>query len=229
MKYFWRWRPDEGFPPKALVRPEELSGLERLNVACTQTGLPAQEQKRVVTEWCEVLPSLGDVRLLWFASRVPQRLFEAACQMPGLEGLYIKWSGIDDLSALHRLKRLRYFHLGQSARIDSIDPLAGMSHLQWLGLELPSRVRDLDAIGDLVGLEGLSCEGSMGTTWRVRTLDPLGKLHGLRWLSIANVRSDSGTLSPLFSLTNLETFIHASWWSQPELDEIRARNPRLAA
>jgi len=176
-----------------------------------------------------VLPSLNNVRLLWLSSRVPQSLFEAACQIPGLEGLYIKWSGIDDLSALRWAQQVRYLHLGQSARVNSLAPLASMSQLQWLGLELLSRVRDLEAISGLVGLEGLSLEGSMETAWKVQTLEPVGRLHGLRWLSIANVRPEDGTLAPLFSLTNLEIFVHASWWSQSELDEIHSRNPSLAA
>ena len=228
MKYFWHWRPTAEFPPEPILRAEEYGGGARLNIACTQTGLPARQQQRIVAEWCQVLPSLNGVRMLWLSSRVPQSLFEAACQVPQLEGLYVKWSGIDDLSALRHAQRLRYFHLGQSAKVDSIAPLADMSQLRWLGLELLSRVRDIEAVGELLGLEGLSLEGSMGTTWRVWTLSPVGRLHSLRWLSIANLRSGDGTLAPLFSLTGLETFIHATWWNQSELDEIRVRNPKLA-
>jgi len=33
VKYFWYWRPKDGFPPQPIVCPEELSGAERLNIA----------------------------------------------------------------------------------------------------------------------------------------------------------------------------------------------------
>jgi hypothetical protein len=169
------------------------------------------------------------VRLLWLSSKVPQALFEAACRVPNLEGLYVKWSGISDLAPLASARKMRWFHLGQTAQLGSIEPLATMSQLRWLGLELLSRVNELDPVGSLVDLEGLALEGSIGTTWRVRTLRPLGHLEGLRYLSIANLRTVDRTLSPLFSLSKLVSFRHASWWGPSELDEIRRRNPRLAA
>ncbi len=228
LNYFWHWRPDESFPPSSIQRPDQFSNSDRLNVACTQTALSATQQNRLVDEWCEFLPTLSNVRLLWLSSRVPQRLFEAACRMPFLEGIYIKWSGISDLAPLTEAMQLLYFHLGQSAHVKSIDPLREMKRLRWLGLELLSRVRELAAIGTLDGLEGLSLEGSMGTTWRVRTLAPLGRLTALRYLSIANLRADDATLTSLSSLSNLETFRHAKWWKSEELEEIRRRNPALA-
>jgi hypothetical protein len=160
---------------------------------------------------------------------VPQQLFEAACRVPNLEGLYIKWSGISTLTPLAGAVHLLYLHLGQSAHVPSIEPLGEIGRLRWLGLELLSNVREFSAIGKLVGLDGLSLEGSMGTTWRVSTLTPLGSLTSLRFLSIANLRSDDMTLAGLFPLTNLEAFHHAGWWNREELEEIRRRNPALAA
>lgn len=227
MKYFWYWNPEERFPPPPVVRPEQSYGTDRLNVACTQTGLAAREERAIVDAWCKALPKLTGIRFLWFSSRVPQRLFESACQMAGLEGLYIKWSGIDDLSCIERLPSLRYFHLGQSAHLTSIEPLGNCRQLCWLGLELLSQITDLEPVGRLVDLEGLSLEGSMGTTWRVKTLDPVGRLTGLRYLSIANLRSVDGSLTGLSSLHHLATFGHATWWDASELAEILGRNPDL--
>jgi hypothetical protein len=155
-------------------------------------------------------------------------LFESACQIADLEGLYIKWSGIDDLSSIQRLQSLQYLHLGPSARVASIDALEHSRQLRWLGLELLSRITDLEPVGRLVNLEGLSLEGSMGTTWRVETLAPVGRLTNLRYLSIANIRSTDGSLDGLRSLHRLATFRHATWWDASELAEIRRRNPDLA-
>lgn len=147
--------------------------------------------------------------------------------MPNLEGLYVKWSGISDLTPIMEAVGLRYFHLGQSANITSIEPLGNMRQLRWLGLEMLSKIRDLSAIGKLVELEGLQLEGSVGTTWKVHTLSPLGSLSALRYLGIANLRSDDMTLSGLFPLARLEAFHHAHWWNDKELDEIRKRNAKL--
>lgn len=228
LRYFWYWQPTELFPPQPIVHTEQFAGAERLNVACTQTNLSASRQKHVVDEWCDLLPTLSNVRLLWFSSRVPQQLFEAACRVPNLEGLYIKWSGINNLEPLSGAAQLRYFHLGQSAHVASIAPLGEIRQLRWLGLELLSKVREFSAIGRLVGLEGLSLEGSMGTTWRVSTLAPLRSLGSLRYLSIANLHSDDKTLAGLFPLSNLTAFHHAKWWKREEIEEIRRRNPALA-
>jgi hypothetical protein len=228
MKYFWYWQPESSFPPSAVRRPEDFAGTDRLNIACTQTDLPAREQRSLVRAWCDILPTLSGIRFLWFSSRVPQDLFDAACRVADLEGLYIKWSGIQDLSSIEGSRSLRYFHLGQSARVESIESLGNCRHLLWLGLELLSKITDLDHVGRLTGLEGLWLEGSMGTTWRVATLAPLGRLTALRYLSIANTRSTDGSLAGLFSLNHLVTFHHATWWAASELAEIRRRNPDLA-
>jgi len=228
MDYFWYWKPQDRFPPPAIRRPQEYTGGDRLAVACTQTDLPAREQRALVREWCDALPTLKGIKLLWFSSRVSQDLFDAACQVPGLEGLYIKWSGIKDLASIERSSELRYFHLGQSSFVKSISPLARKLNLRWLGLELLSKVRDLEPLAQLTGLEGLSLEGSMGTAWRVKSLAPVGALSNLRYLSIANLRSEDRSLAGIFSLSKLEAFHHATWWDTTELDEIRRRNPKLA-
>ena len=229
MKYFWYWEPESRFPPPAIVHPEEFAGTDRLNIACTQTGLPDRKQRAIVTAWCELLPTMKGIRLLWFSSQVSQDLFEAACRVPELEGLYIKWSSIVDLSSMECSHSLRYFHLGQSGRVESIAPLTKSPNLRWLGLELLSRIRNLEPVGRLGGLEGLSLEGSMGTTWRVESLAPVGRLTNLRFLSIANLRSEDRSLAGVLSLGRLVTFHHATWWDAAELDEIRRRNPELAS
>ena len=65
LRYFWYWRPDELFPPETIVHSEEFANSDRLNIACTQTNLSASRQKQVVDEWCDFLPTLTNVRLLW--------------------------------------------------------------------------------------------------------------------------------------------------------------------
>jgi hypothetical protein len=212
-----------------LTFPEELTESQRISVACTQTGLSASKQRALVRRWCQLLPTLANVRTLLLTTRVPQILFDAVCQMPYLEDLWIKWSGITNIEPIQRLTTLRYFHLGSSTALRSIHPLTKMSELKWLGLENLKRIDNIEPVGSLTELEGLTLEGGMWTTWKVRSLMPLSSLENLRYLSLAGLRSDDRTLAPLFSLRRLETFIAPGWWDDEEVQEIRRRNPGLAA
>ena len=228
MDSFWYHRPESGFPPESIAEPDQYDGGPNLNVVCTQlSDRTAYEQKKLVDSWCKTLPEVDGVRTLWFNSRVPQRLFDAACSVPGLEGLYIKGSGIQSLASLDQAKGLRYLHIGSSAKIESIEPLGRMNQLRWLDVVNLKKISQLDPISQLTLLDGLSVEGSTWTTQRVDTLAPLGALEQLRFLSLTNLRSRDNTLRPIFSLKHLEVFRAANWWPEDELQEMRRRNPSL--
>jgi hypothetical protein len=126
--YFWRFDPETS--TQVTSRPEEVTSSERLRVACTQTGLPPRQQAALVRQWCEVLPALDHVQLLWLESQVPQVLFDAACRMPRLRGLYVKWSNVTRIDSLCGLEDLHYLHLGSSTRVRSIEVLAKLSRLK---------------------------------------------------------------------------------------------------
>jgi hypothetical protein len=153
MSYFWYYRPKENFPPPCVTRPDEVGAMERLAVCCTQTELRSAEERKLVQHWCRFLPTLVHVRFLWFQSRVPQALFDAACRIKSLEGLYIKWSGLSNIDALQESRELRYFHLGSSTGLRSIDTLPRHRQLKWLGLENLKRIRDIEPVwrADRVG------------------------------------------------------------------------------
>lgn len=76
--------------PKSITYPKEYAGGEHLAILGSQTSLGAAEQRRLVEQWCEMLPGLNAVTHVWFHSKVPQSLFDAACRMPRLSGLWIK-------------------------------------------------------------------------------------------------------------------------------------------
>ena len=226
MKHYWARR--RGFPPESVESPDELSRPRKnLCVVCTQLDMPAGAQRKLVRAWCDLLPTLKSVEHLWFLSRVPQDLFDAACKAPRLKGLYVKWSGIKSIEALTDAQHLRFFHLGDSAQLQSIDVLSSMRQLRWLDLVNIKRISRLDPIGELQGLEGLSVDGSTWTTQRVETLAPIGRLTSLKYLSIVNLRAADKTLRPLFALRSLEEFLSAQWWDSDEVDELRSRNRRL--
>lgn len=227
MESYWEWRPGENFPPPAVVYPEEWEPSDRLCVHCTQTDLTSYRQRKLVDEWCRLLPQLDSVRTLWFVSKVPQALFDAACRMRGLEGLWVKWSGVESIAALTELDKLRYFSLGSSTGLVSIDPLSHMTGLEWLDLENIRRIDDLSPLAGLTELRGLGVTGSTWTTQRVRTLQPLSGLTELRYLSLVNLRSADGTLRPLYTLRKLEKVLLPLWWPEEEVEELHRLNPGL--
>ena len=95
LKYFWYWQPDRQFPPPAVIDADGSTEADRLNIACTQTNHSAKRQKQIVDAWCERLPKLTDVRLLWLTSRVPSNIYSklrVVCQN-SWRGLYIcEWA-----------------------------------------------------------------------------------------------------------------------------------------
>lgn len=227
--YYWYHRPLENWPPPHVEEPCNIRSDGRLSVICTQTGRNAYDQRKLIKAWCDALPKLNGVRHLWFHSRVPQKLFDAACRVPGLESLYIKWSGIKKLNALQDSHSLRCLHIGSSTGIESIEPLRSLRSLVWLGLESVTRIKTLDPIAELSDLIGLTVEGSMWTTQIVETLAPIGRLPNLRYISLINLRSLDRTLAPLFTLRNLEVFLAAKWWDATELAELIRLNPKIGA
>ena len=228
MEYYWYYRPDEDFPPPNVIHPSEWTPGERLALTCTQTDLPASQQRRLVDEWCEYLPTLTGLRVLWLNSRVPQKLFDAACRIPDLEGLYVKWSGVTALDAVLTPPLLTSFHLGSSASVDSVELLGQLKSLKWLGVENVKRMETLDWVEDLTGLDGLVVEGSTWTTQRVDSVAPIGHLTDLRFLGLANLRARDNSLAPLYTLTKLERLIIAKWWPEEEVERLRSLNPGLS-
>lgn len=228
MEYFWYHRPEDNHPPSSFVWPSQWDSGDRLAIECTQRrDLSPSRQRSLVKEWSRLLPTLEGLKLLWLNSRVPQDLFEAACAVPGLEGLYVKWSGIKSLSPLANAAALRYLHIGSSPGIESIRPLASRNELEWLGLENVKRIDDLSPLEELSSLRGLLVEGSTWRTQRIKTLEPIGRLSQLEYLSIANLRAADKSLRPLFSLRNLHSFHAAQWWDETEIEELRRLNPSL--
>jgi len=147
--------------------------------------------------------------------------------MPDLEGLWIKWSAMSTVEKVHRLKTLRYLHLGNASRLESLEPLTRIPDLKWLGLGHIKKIRDLNVLGQLTQLEGLTVAGSVYSTQTVRSLAPLHLLQELRFLSLVNLRAENLGLQPLLGLNKLEDLIIAYWWAKEEVDALCLANPRL--
>lgn len=152
------------------------------------------EKRKIVKEWCNFLVSNPTVfRRLYFRSRVPQELFDAACQQVNLETLHFKWGPYRDISALRNLKKLRVLYIGTGASVTSIEPLGDLDHLRALQIENFQKIEDYAALGRLTNLEMLEIFPATLQTIHISNLDFLKSLTSLRSVWIPAVIRDGST------------------------------------
>ena len=230
---YWHHRPTRDFPPKAIRDEADYAGGERLCLAITQTDLPAKAQKALVKRWCEVLPTLANVKTLWFQSRTSQEMFEAACAMPALEGLYVKWGALTDMSPVRQARGLRALHIGGSPAMQHLEALADVPGLEWLELENIRALSDIgfvSGLSGLSGLRGLSLAGGDIGTGNVVKMDSLAALSGLRvleWLALSYVRVADESLAPLAGLPKLRVLLVSNQFPAREYARLAGRRPEV--
>ncbi|WP_374334365.1 hypothetical protein [Leeia sp.] len=203
---YWHARINPG--PAAITEVSEYEGGEDLALVCTQLGNThtASQQKKIVEAWCQFFaqPRPG-LRRLWLHSKVPQALFDSLCQQSRLEGLYIKWSGITDLSAIVGLTALQHLHLC-AAGVTDLSPLAHLQTLQSLALEGLYKVSDYRAVAALQRLSALSICGDGVASSRkapLESLHPLTQLPALQALWLVWVKLKQGSYAELAALRSL--------------------------
>jgi hypothetical protein len=228
-KGFWYHQKEPGFPPEVISYPHEYDGGSKLCLACTQLDIKRSEQIKLRQEWCRLLPTLDNLRYLWFYSRVPQDLFDAVCANPNIEGLYTKWSGnaITDISRLKDLKNLRFLHLGSCTSLKNMEVFKYLDQLVVLEIENFKLISDLSVLRGLHQLEGLGVMGDMWTSQKVNSLEPISELVNLRYLLLTNLRTLDKTLAPLSNLKQLIRLDTPYWFSKEDFELLRNSLPNL--
>jgi Leucine-rich repeat (LRR) protein len=219
---FWYKDREHDWPPSSITRFEDYAPTEKLNLVITQLDVSSYQQGKIVDIWCQALPNFKEVKYLWFHSRVNQKMFDAACKMPNLVGLNVKWSGIKHITGLQYLKKLRYLHLGGSSQVESIDILGDLNGLITLELEQLNKISDFSIISKLSSLEGLGLDGSIWTAQKIDTLKPLQTLSNLKYLTLTNTRIQDQSLRPILALTELVRF-YCSWnYPEEEFEKLKS-------
>jgi hypothetical protein len=181
---FWFWDKANDFPPDSITYPKEYNGQTKVNIACTQIlELSATEQKKLIKEWIDFLPTCQNIEMLWFTTQTTQQLFDSVCKLKKLVGLNIKWSNIKTLHNISNLTSLKYLNIGSSSQIESITPLAGMTQLEVLRIENFKKISDFSPLSALINLKFFSIEGGMYTKQKVDTFEPFSKLTNLIYFS----------------------------------------------
>lgn len=226
---FWWHRPQQGFPTPAIRHIEDYDGADRLNLCCTQTGLKPGAQKKLVEAWCEYLPTLTHLKYLWFNSRVSQDLFDAATQVPGLVGLYVKWGGVEDFSSIAALKKLKALHMASTPSLEPLDSLKSLRKLEWLELFHIRAASDLAFLRHLPQLRALAVEGDSNSikNLHIRSLEPLTHLKKLEWLGLTLTLAPDEDLIHVSKLPALRFLSLSSSHRMPAIADLAGRIPHV--
>ena len=225
---FWVWDKKNEFPPDSITFPTQYNGQTKLNVACTQrSDLTPTQQKNLIKEWADFLPSCKNIEFLWFTTTTPQTIFESACLLDNLVGLNIKNSNIKSLDNLSKLKRLRYLRIGDSSKIESIQVLQNLTNLEVLVIENFKNISDFSLLKVLTNLKFLTIEGGMYKKQSVDNFEFLVDLKNLIYLSTAMINSTSKNIDIVFNLKNLQTINWAFDLTKSEMERLKQELPKL--
>jgi|688.fasta_scaffold602323_1 hypothetical protein len=225
---FWVWDKENDFPPDSITFPSQFDGQTKLNVACTQrSDLTPTQQKSLIKEWADFLPSCKNIELLWFTTTTPQTIFDSACLLHKLVGLNIKNSNVKSLDNLSKLNNLKYLRIGDSSKIESIEPLQNLTNLEVLVIENFKNISDFSLLKVLTNLKFLTIEGGMYKKQNVDSFQFLADLKNLVYLSTTMISSKDKSVDTLFKLIHLKTLNWAFDLTKSEMEELKQRLPNL--
>lgn len=222
---YWPSRQLSGRNPNPIRYPAEYTGADTLNLACTQTALSTHAQRKLVQEWCSLLPRLP-VKTILFSSKVNQALFDAAAANSDLEALFVKWSSVASLGSVAEHPRLASLHLGDSPSATGLDHLSRLPALRHLFLAGVREASDLSFAKELPNLVEFGLSGG-SKPLAVESLEPLGGMHELAVLWLVRVRPRIGGLEPLRHLKRLQSFRSSFGATSREMLELGSVIPGL--
>ena len=181
-----------GFPPAKIMKEvKDYKGETHLCVACTQLDYHYSEsdQKRILSEWIVFLrTNTKAFKALHFNSRVPQRLFDAACCQENLEELRFKWGAYTDLTGLESLVKLKYLYIGSGAGVKDITSLGNLKNLIVLYVENFKRIEDYSPLAILEKLEQLVISGPILGITPIKDLEFLRDMQSLLSVWLPNTK-----------------------------------------
>ncbi|MDF2843734.1 MAG: hypothetical protein K0R00_2160 [Herbinix sp.] len=179
-----------GFPSKkSMIELKDYQGENKVSIFCTQLDYiySEREKKRILVEWIDFLSTNTKAfKSLHFNSRVPQKLFDAACCQEDLEELRFKWGAYKDLSKLKKLDKLKYLYIGSGASVQDITCLGSLDNLIVLQVENFKKIEDYTPLISLNKLEQLVISGPILGNTPIKDLDFLYKMKNLVSLWLPN-------------------------------------------
>jgi len=187
--------------PQAIIDPDAIVDGDALSLSWDLGVVSEAEKKKIIKAWVKKLPTLKHLKRLQLWAQVTQPVVDAACELQQLEVFHIKWSNIQDLSAISKLHNLQALSIGSSTRVKSIEPLSVLQSLTLLELENFKSISDFSPLTKLKALKSLAVTGSMWSRQAIENLDPFASMT---WLSSLTIDTSSvSSLKPLGCLTGL--------------------------
>jgi hypothetical protein len=195
---------------KLIRKVEEYNGEEYLVLGCTQLdNHTAAEQTRVVNSWCELFRSQQlPARIIWFETRMSQKIVDAVCHLEKLEGLWIKWGVYPDVSNLRQLQNLQYLHLGGGSSIPDISSVATLTRLKCFEALHLYKISDYSFLSQLKGIDDLTIEGDPYSAMKKVELDSLQFLEEMpqmQRLELCMLKIKDHSYLPITKLSNLKS------------------------
>lgn len=204
---FMSWEHRNPIQPETISHPNELKeGQLDLRLAITQLNISSSDQKKLIDEWCSILPKLSSVKHIFFYSRINQKILDSVSKMEQLESVFIKWSGnsIKSYQSLEKLKSIKRLYLGNSTTLEELSFLNALDKLAWIEIHEQKNLKSLEGFENLKNLQGFIMSGGIHGKQKIESLEPLKGLIQLKYLGIASTYVESENLNPISGMINLE-------------------------
>jgi len=149
------------------------------------------------------LPDLSSLRALWCFG-IDEKKWAEISSCFGLRRLFIEGLKVRDLSRVHNLTDLRVFSLEDCSFITELDEIGKLYRLKGLSISNFKNVHSLKPLANMVELQHLAVTGGMWARMKVDSLDPLSNLTKLEWMDLGNTKVTDDSLRALGHLTELE-------------------------
>ena len=159
-------------------------------------------------EWMQTLPRLLNLKQLYLSHKVNDIFFEKICEVRQLENLELKWTSVNDISAIHNLKYLTNLHIGDSSKIVDISPLRELKKLESLSLVYLSKLVDFAPLRNVQKIRSLIIKGDIYhfKDQLIQSLSFLRDLKELKLLDLTCTKVLDDSYDVLLQLKKLETF-----------------------
>jgi Leucine-rich repeat (LRR) protein len=190
-----------------------------------------KEERAERKAWPKRIQQFTSLKCLSVNGCTPE-LFESICMLPALMRLSIVRGRLSELESLKRLSTLTHFYYVGSPKLTDLDAIGEVKSL--VGLSLTGNfagVRSLAPLANLTELLSLALGANDFTRNTYDSLAPVGKLQKLRHLAIFSTKLGRDGLFPIAELKDLEYLYldkhQLGQWSAAEYQHLHTRLPRL--
>jgi hypothetical protein len=193
---------------KPLTYLKDYQGQEVLNLAITQLGTSTKYQNQVIADWCNFFQNeKTSIKIVFFNTRISQKIFDSICMQSQLEGLWIKWGVYPTIGNIAKLTNLKYLHLGGGASIEDISILESLSNLVTLETSHLYKISDYDFLSKMDKIIDLLIEGDPYASMKkvkIKSLKFLENMPQIIRLSLCMTSIEDHSYLPILKIKSLK-------------------------